>query len=318
MVGLPLAVEHFAGPPHWEWYIWGYFFLAGLTGGCYALAAILRLWGEPSDEVAARLGFYAAFGSLILCPILLSIDLGQPLRFWHMMTNTTPGVTAANFKSWSPMSVGVWALLVYGFFATVTFLAALGKDLGGGWARAGEAMDGVPGRVFVLVGGLLGLFIASYTGVLLSVSNQPVWSDTWSLGGLFLASGLSGSAALMTLLVRRRPEAAPTGERLRQAEGYFALLELALIVLFFVTVGVAGTLGQALGGAWWLLWLLVLVSLAPPLAGLAGWRPVSMGAGAEGGGVMVSRLLAGVTWVPLLVLLGVLALRAAVIFGAQS
>ena len=37
--------------------------------------------------------------------------------------------------------------------------------------------------------------------MLLAVSNQPVWSDTWALGGLFLASGLSGSAALLLLLL---------------------------------------------------------------------------------------------------------------------
>jgi hypothetical protein len=39
------------------------------------------------------------------------------------------------------------------------------------------------------------------------VSNQPVWSDTWALGGLFLASGLAGSAAMLLLLVRYRADA---------------------------------------------------------------------------------------------------------------
>ena len=57
---------------------------------------------------------------------------------------------------------------------------------------------------------LAGLFIAGYTGVLLAVSNQPVWSDTWALGGLFLASGLTGSAALLGWLVHRRPDARPS------------------------------------------------------------------------------------------------------------
>jgi formate-dependent nitrite reductase membrane component NrfD len=49
------------------------------------------------------------------------------------------------------------------------------------------------------VGALFGLFLAGYTGVLLSVSNQPIWSDTWALGGLFLASGLSVAAAAIAL-----------------------------------------------------------------------------------------------------------------------
>ncbi len=54
-------------------------------------------------------------------------------------------------------------------------------------------------RVFMLVGAFFGLFLAGYTGVLLSVSNQPIWSDTWVLGGLFLASSLSVAAAALIL-----------------------------------------------------------------------------------------------------------------------
>ena len=56
----------------------------------------------------------------------------------------------------------------------------------------------------MIVGSVFGLFIAGYTGVLLAVSNQPVWSDTWTLGGLFLASGLSSAAAVLMLLSRYR------------------------------------------------------------------------------------------------------------------
>ena len=39
-----------------------------------------------------------------------------------------------------------------------------------------------------------GFFLGSYTGVLLSVSNQPIWSDTHLLGALFLASAASACA----------------------------------------------------------------------------------------------------------------------------
>jgi formate-dependent nitrite reductase membrane component NrfD len=317
---MPLA-EHFAGPPHWEWFILGYFFLAGLTGGSYALATMLRLWGQPADEAAARLGFYIAFVAVILCPILLTVDLGQPVRFWHMMVNTTPGTSALNFKYWSPMSVGVWALLVYGVFATVSFLEVLIKDKvisSPGAASLAGLLDGAFGRAFNGLGSVLGLFIASYTGILLSVSNQPVWSDTWSLGGLFLASGLSGSAALITLLMARRPEAALTEERLHRADGYFGLLELALIALFLVTLTLAGTVGQTLGMPWTLLWVLVLASLVPPLAGLARAPLALAGAGVHSGQLAASRPAAAAAWVPLLVLVGVLALRAVVIFSAQA
>src|SRR2546429_3534693 len=83
--------ELFVAAPHWEWSILGYFFLGGLSGGMYTLATMLRLWGSPRDEAAARTAFLAAFPLLLLCPILLTIDLGRPVRFWHMLIDTTPG-----------------------------------------------------------------------------------------------------------------------------------------------------------------------------------------------------------------------------------
>src|SRR6266513_104986 len=230
--------EHFVAAPHWEWYILGYFFLGGLSGGMYTLATMLRLWGSPRDEAAARTAFLAAFPLLLLCPILLTIDLGRPLRFWHMLIDTTPGHGGLAFKYWSPMSVGSWALLLYGAFALVSFIEVRTLDgrMRAPLARAiAHALAGGAGRVVIGVGALLGLYVASYTGVLLSVSNQPIWSDTWALGGLFLASGLSGSAALITLLVRYRPQAGFSLERLRVAVGYFSILGLARLVACFWT-----------------------------------------------------------------------------------
>jgi polysulfide reductase chain C len=303
--------EHFVQAPHWEWYILAYFFLGGLSGGAYALATMLRLWGGPRDEATARIGFLTAFPLLVACPILLSLDLGQPFRFWHMLIDTTPGRFGPVFKYWSPMSVGSWVLLLYGVFAFVSFLEVL--------APAGRPrprlLSGVTGRMFNVVGAILGLFVASYTGVLLSVSNQPIWSDTWALGGLFLASSLGGAAALLSWLARHRPEAEATERRLFFADRYFALLELILIAVFFVNLAGAGTLARALAGPWAGFWGLVVVSLLLPLAGLgrpraevaSGSGPASAGRAAGGSRTMV---LAGV-------LIGVLLMRFVVIFSAQ-
>lgn len=284
--------EHFVQPPNWGWYILGYFFLAGITGGSYALATMLRIWGGPRDQATARIGFVIAFPLAVLCGILLTIDLGQPLRFFHMLVNTTPGATGLSLKYWSPISLGSWALLLYSVFAFVSFLDATGFI---------RELSGAIGRGFMLIGSGLALFIASYTGVVLAVSNQPVWSDTWTLGGLFLASALSGSAALLAWYAHTRTDAPNTGERLERADGYFALLELVLIVLFFVTLAAAGTLAKTFTGVYAVVWVLVLLSLAPPLLELARRRAA------------VSSTVAAVV-----VLAGVLLMRMAVIFSAQT
>ncbi|MGE5828660.1 MAG: NrfD/PsrC family molybdoenzyme membrane anchor subunit [Micromonosporaceae bacterium] len=296
--------EHFVRSPEWTWYILFYFFLAGLSGGSYVIATLLRL-GNRLDEPVARLGYYVAFITLLGCPVLLTLDLGQPLRFWHMLVNTTPGNTGLNFKYWSPMSVGTWALVVFGVFATVSFLDALVRD------RAGRAvLGGAVGTVWSVLGAVAGLFVTGYTGVLLAVSNQPVWSDTWALGGLFLASGLSGSAALLAWLARYRRDSGGTLPGLLRGERLFQVLELALIVTFAVTLIPAGALDQAFGLPWAVLWAVALVGIGTGFFGAA--RPHL---GSDGTAAAVGRAAAVVP--AILVLIGVLALRAAVIFSAQ-
>jgi formate-dependent nitrite reductase membrane component NrfD len=312
-----LTAEHFVRAPQWTWYILGYFFFAGLTGGSYALATLLRLVGDARDEAAARIGFYVSFVAVLVCPVLLTVDLGSSwTKFWHMLIDVTPGDQALNFKYWSPMSVGVWALLVFGFFAAVSGIEAFVLDrrdrsVAGDPSRP---LGGVLGRAFNVVGGVLALFIASYTGVLLSVSNQPIWSDTWMLGGLFLASGLSGSAALIALFTRYRPDAAFSLGRLHEADGYFSILELVLLVAFFITVGAAGTAGTAL--PFLPLWLLALVGIGASLVAARGQMRMRPG-GAVGASAVIARAGTDTVVVSVLVLLGVLALRAAVIFSAQ-
>lgn len=301
-----LAAEHFVRAPQWTWYILFYFFFAGLAGGSYVVGTLLRLSGDPRDEPAARIAFLAAGPLTLVCPILLTIDLQASwLRFWHMLVNVTPGDAALNFKYWSPMSVGVWALTIFGFFVFVSFVDA--------WlSRDRPFIPLFLNRGFNVLGALVGLYVASYTGVLLSVSNQPVWSDTWALGGLFLASGLSGSAALLALLIRNRPAEAISLGRLQQADGYFSALELVLLIVFFVTVGVAGTLGRE-NGVWLPLWVLAVIGIAASLVEARGqMRAVASGNTATLAGIRLDTAV-----VSALALLGVLALRAAVIFSAQ-
>lgn len=212
------------------------------------------------------------------------------------------------------MSVGSWVLLIYGVFAFVSFLEALAEGRTPRPAPV-RALSGGAGRAINVIGALLGAFVASYTGVLLSVSNQPIWSDTWALGGLFLASGLSGSAALLSWLVRSRRGAEGVEERLLSADRYFAFLELVLIVLFLISLAGPGTLGRALAGPRVVLWLLVVASLVPPLTGLG--RPGIQVASSPGGIAVAQGVGISHTAVVVGVLAGSFLLRFIVIFSAQ-
>jgi formate-dependent nitrite reductase membrane component NrfD len=194
---------------------------------------------------------------------------------------------------------------VFGFFAAVSFFDA--------WLSIRRGSPVIPqavNRLFNVIGAFVGLFIAAYTGVLLSVSNQPVWSDTWALGGLFLVSALSGSAALLALFIRNRADAGVSLGRIHEADGYFSVLELALIIVFFLTVAIAGTLSREL--PWLPLWAIAVAGVAGSLVEARGHIRLRIAGSETAAGIRLDTLVVSV-----LVLLGVLAMRAAVIFSAQ-
>jgi formate-dependent nitrite reductase membrane component NrfD len=191
----------FTEAPQWRWLIILYFFIGGLAGGCYFLAALIDLFGRPTDRPLARLGYRIAFPAVVVCGILLIADLGRPERFWHMLVQSE--TWRPMFKSYSPMSFGAWGLLVFGLFAFLSFLATLRPE----GRRDGLARlrpPGVLGSLVAGLGGVAAFFLASYTGVLLAVTNRPIWSDTSLLGLVFLVSSASTSIALLLLLGSRR------------------------------------------------------------------------------------------------------------------
>ena len=284
----------FSADPHWGWLIVLYFFLGGLAGGCYFLATLTDLFGRREDRPLARLGYYIAFPCVVLSGILLTADLGRPLRFWHMMIESN--TYRPMFKPWSPMSIGVWALLIFGLFSFLSFLGALAEEdpsphepragRGATWWRALRtvgarspawrrlrAPSGI-GRVISIVGALVGFYVAGYTGVLLAVTNRPIWSDTPLLGMLFVVSAASTSAALIMLLAHRSGWTVPGLANLHRMEDWVIGLELLVLVAVMVSLG-------PVLRAWLNVWgvLLVIVIILGMVAPLVlSWRARRSGA----------------------------------------
>ena len=233
----PLPSTLFTAPPGWHWLIVFYFFLGGIAGGAYFLAVLIDLFGDALDRPLARLGYLIALPVTVVCGILLILDLHRPLRFWHMMLQSE--TLRPMLKTWSPMSLGSWGLLLFGGFAFVSFLAALADDGRGRWPRLAVLRPpGVLGTVVAVLGAALAFFIAGYTGVLLTVTNRPIWADTSLLGLVFLISGASTAAALLALLGRRRARASVTGlQALERFDSVMLVLELIAIVALVVSLG---------------------------------------------------------------------------------
>jgi formate-dependent nitrite reductase membrane component NrfD len=266
----------FTTNPHWQWWIILYFFFGGIAAGSYVIATLVDLCGAPEDEPLARMGYYVAFVALLPCPLLLIVDLNRPERFWHMLIQSETGWPM--LKHWSPMSVGSWALLMFGVCTLLSCLHALARGGRIHWGLARAVHRAMSHRrihgLFALLGSAFGFFVASYTGVLLAVTNRPIWADTPLLGLLFLTSAASTAAALLLLLGQRwRSVSGASLHRLGRMEAWVTLLELVVVSAMLLSLG---PVMRVWLGAWGLgLMLIVVLGMVVPLA--LHWRPRWLG-----------------------------------------
>src|ERR1700756_1755418 len=157
--------------------------LNGMGTGLFLAAAVSELAAPAVFIRVAKVAYPVALVLLLVDLGLLVMDLGDPLRFHHMLRVFKPG---------SPMSVGTWCLTIFSLPLTaaagLSVLAEMGWDFE--WARI----------LAVVLGLVPGFGSAAYKGVLLSTNAQPGWKDARWLGGYLTNSALlMGCAELLVL-----------------------------------------------------------------------------------------------------------------------
>jgi DMSO reductase anchor subunit len=195
--------------PVWTWEVPLYFWTGGMAAGASFVALAADLAGDEDAAVVAR---RVALAAIAPSPALLILDLGRPLRFYNMLRIV---------KLRSPMSMGAWALTVFGNLAA----AAVGADLLG----KRKAARGL-GAANAIVGGYLG----SYTGVLLASTAVPLWARSrLFLGPIFVSTATATGAAAcrLVLVARGRKPGDPTREALGHVETAAMTGELLLSIV---------------------------------------------------------------------------------------
>ena len=169
--------------PAWHGMIAWDALLYGMATGLFLAAAVSELAASAVFRPVAKMAYPAALVLLLVDLGLLVSDLGDPLRFHHMLRTFKPG---------SPMSVGTWCLTIF----SLPLTAAAGLSL-----LAEIGIDFEKARILAVIAGLLpGFGSAAYKGVLLSTNAQPGWKDARWLGGYLTNSALlMGCGELLVL-----------------------------------------------------------------------------------------------------------------------
>jgi formate-dependent nitrite reductase membrane component NrfD len=216
--------------PHWKWLVIGYFYFGGISGASAAIAAFSRLYGGPSGARLTRIATYVSFLSLLPCPVLLILDLGRPARFLHMLRV---------FRTSSPMSIGSWGLMTFGFISAVTTSLQLLEDRSTRSEVDPSTARRAAGTVLALLGALSGFFVAGYTGVLLAATAVPLWSKRPGLlGPLFFSSAMtSGVAAISAVAATVEHEDGDDFGGLRALEMVSTVVEESLLVTWIIALG---------------------------------------------------------------------------------
>ena len=155
----------------------------GMATGLFMAAAVSEFAAPAVFRPVAKVAYPVALLVLLIDLALLVLDLGDPLRFHHMLRI---------FKLYSPMSVGTWCLTIFSLPLTAAVALSLLAEMGWDFEWA---------RILAVVAGLLpALGSAAYKGVLLSTNAQPGWKDARWMGGYLTNSALlMGCGELLVL-----------------------------------------------------------------------------------------------------------------------
>lgn len=103
-----LIITHMRDSVSWAFYIGNFTFLVGIAAAAVMLVipAYIYNW-KPIKEIAI-FGELLAVCAVIMCISFIVVDIGNPLRFWHML----PMIGTMNFPS-SMLSWDFFVLLIY-------------------------------------------------------------------------------------------------------------------------------------------------------------------------------------------------------------
>lgn len=199
-----LVVTGMSDEVSWGVYIANFTFLVGVAAAAVMMVIPVYIYDNEELHDLVIFGELLAVAAILMCLAFVTVDLGRPDRFWHLI----PGIGQLNF----PASMLSWDVLVLNGYLLLN-VHICGYLL---YCRYQRKMPAkwfyVP---FVFIAIVWAISIHTVTAFLyVGLGGRPFWNSA-IVGPRFLASAFTAGPALMILaiqVVRRVTASTPVGE----------------------------------------------------------------------------------------------------------
>jgi len=199
-----MGVTHMTDHVSWGLYIANFTFMVGVAAGGVMMVIPGYLYRDKEMHDVVIIGELLAIAAIVMCLLFVTVDLGRPDRFWHLI----PGLGRFNF----PMSMLTWDVIVLNGYLLLNlhicgymlYIRFLGREPKARWY--------VP---FVMISIVWAISIHTVTAFLFSgLGGRPFW-NTALLAPRFLASAFVAGPAfiIVTMFVLRRLADVPIPDR---------------------------------------------------------------------------------------------------------
>jgi molybdopterin-containing oxidoreductase family membrane subunit len=184
-----LIVTNMRDQVSWAFYIGNFTFLVGVAAAAVVLVipAYIYHW-KPIKEVAI-LGEILAISAIVMCLLFVTVDMGRPERFWHLI----PGIGRMNF----PSAMLAWDVLVLNIYLVLNLTIVTHLLYRGIQGQPYNARLVVP-LVMFSIPAAVGIHTVTafiYAGL----PGRPYWNAS-ILAPRFLCSAFCSGPAIMLIL----------------------------------------------------------------------------------------------------------------------
>src|SRR5437870_2421935 len=199
-----LIITDMSDQVSWGVYIANFTFLVGVAAAAVMLVIPVYIYKNQELHDLVIFGELLAVAAILMCLAFVTVDLGRPDRFWHLI----PGIGKFNF----PGSMLSWDVIVLNGYLLLNVHIC-------GYLLYSRYQNKKPAKwfyiPFVFIAIVWAVSIHTVTAFLyVGLGGRPFWNSS-IVGPRFLASAFTAGPALIILamqVVRRVTASAPVGD----------------------------------------------------------------------------------------------------------